>query len=118
MGFAVVVGETVTTSVPVETVFVARVWVGETAVVGCSTTPPHETKNMARIPKTMYLIFDLQEFVSIRTTTQRIGSAAAAGLARHVSFYRHFWKTAPAQSGKAAVRLEPVLGVIPRYLGL
>jgi len=42
---------------------------------------------------------------------QRNGSAAAAGLARHHNYYCTFWQIAPARSGRAAVRLEPVLGV-------
>jgi hypothetical protein len=41
---------------------------------------------------------------------QRIGSAAAAGLARLLTHYGIFWQIAPARSGRAAVRLEPVLG--------
>ena len=47
-------------------------------------------------------------------TAQRIGSAAAAGLARLLFNMRHFWQITPARSGRAAVRLEPVLGGVLR----
>ena len=43
---------------------------------------------------------------------QRMGSAAAAGWARHLTNYGTFWQIAPARSGRAAVRLEPVLAAV------
>ena len=44
------------------------------------------------------------------TAAQRNGSAAAAGPRDSLSIIAHFWQADAVVSGRAAVRLEPVLG--------
>jgi len=55
-------------------------------------------------------------FFAHASAAQRFDSAAAAGQGKHHNYYCIFWQIAPAQSGKAAVRLEPVLGGFVLYL--